>query len=421
MKRMNETAVVALSISLISQIYVNLFMNDFRISFAVILFPVFLYVYKNINAISTGFVTGITVFSFRVLISMLKGAGISYAASVNYQVIFFYSIYAILFEVLDIKGKSDIGSCMISLWLVDFVSNTCELMLRIDSFFNRSTYEIIKILSVVALVRSLSVVAIYFLIRKYRLLLNREEHEERYRSLVLLISSLKSETYLMKTNIDSIEKVMNNSYDLYENMESKPPQELKRRALDIATDVHEIKKDYIRVIKGIEDLIEYKIDYANMSIKDIIEILEDSTKKYIRDKDIKLIFESESTFYTKDHYSLISILRNLINNSIESLENENYLGIISLRHSREGDFHKFVIFDNGKGIKEGDIDYIFNPGFSTKFNRETGDINRGLGLTLVKEIVEKYFGGQIRIFSQYGKGTRFTILIPRERLEELTK
>ena len=53
-------------------------------------------------------------------------------------------------------------------------------------------------------------------------------------------------------------------------------------------------------------------------------------------------------------------------------------------------------------------------GFSTKINYETGEVNRGLGLSLVKDFIEFRLGGTIRVTSVPGK-TVFTLTIPKEK------
>ncbi|MGO1372310.1 MAG: sensor histidine kinase, partial [Senegalia sp. (in: firmicutes)] len=125
-------------------------------------------------------------------------------------------------------------------------------------------------------------------------------------------------------------------------------------------------------------------------------------------------FENHENFYTSRHYELISILRNILTNSIEAM-NE---GKIELIHTKNNSSHIFVIKDSGKGIKEKDIKNIFKAGFSTKINYNTGDISRGLGLNLVKKLIEKDFNGKISVFSLENIGTTFTIAIPIKDLEE---
>ena len=74
-----------------------------------------------------------------------------------------------------------------------------------------------------------------------------------------------------------------------------------------------------------------------------------------------------------------------------------------------------------RSIKEKDIEFIFNPGFSTKFNTRTGDICRGIGLAHVKGIVNDVFGGTIEVQSTLGKGTEFTIKIKEDNMEGVLK
>jgi signal transduction histidine kinase len=63
--------------------------------------------------------------------------------------------------------------------------------------------------------------------------------------------------------------------------------------------------------------------------------------------------------------------------------------------------------DTGKGISKNQFQAIFKPGITT---RKRG---WGLGLTLVKRIVEKYHKGKIFVkASEVGKGTTFRILLP---------
>ena len=60
------------------------------------------------------------------------------------------------------------------------------------------------------------------------------------------------------------------------------------------------------------------------------------------------------------------------------------------------------------------------PGFSTKINYETGQVSRGLGLSLVKDIVETQLGGSIDVHSENGC-TEFIMRIPKQNLEVAVK
>ncbi|EOD01620.1 sensor histidine kinase [Caldisalinibacter kiritimatiensis] len=419
MEKVKKILILGISVALVSQVYVNLFTNDFRVSLSVIVFSVLLLLYNDFNIINASIATGIIVFLFRSCILYFSTLDIYHALTVNYPVIFFYSVYGICFYYLRLNNEKNMYKLFLGILACDFLSNTMELFLRIEELFTKDVLDMIKVLFIIALGRTSFVILFISIIKYYRLLLIKEEHEARYRKLILLTSSLKSEIYLMKKNIDYIEKVMGNSYKLYEGMVTTDClKEQKTLALSIAKDVHEVKKDYIRVIRGIEELTENKIEYSDMRLKDIFYILEESTKRYLENKEIniKLNFKISKDFRTKEHYHIISTLRNLINNSIEAIDSKSLDGIIIVSYHSDSDNHVFKVYDNGRGIKKKDLEYIFQPGFSTKYNRETGDINRGFGLTLVKDVVENHFRGKIKVESNYNVGTVFEILLPKNKI-----
>ncbi|MEA4987558.1 MAG: ATP-binding protein, partial [Anaerovorax sp.] len=193
---------------------------------------------------------------------------------------------------------------------------------------------------------------------------------------------------------------------------------LRNNSLEVAKDVHEIKKDYLSVIRGLEEMFDERYDDTKMSIADIAAIIIPDVKEYIRRNrlNISFDFKIESHFNVHKHYYLVSVLRNLIFNSIESMEGQSR-GYIRITVQKEDESCTISVEDNGSGISQENLEYIFNMGFSTKFNLETGDICRGIGLYHVKDIVEGVFSGKITVNSELGKGTKFTITIDAEELE----
>jgi len=275
-------------------------------------------------------------------------------------------------------------------------------------------------LFLIAATRATIVLMTLTIIRNYKILLTKEEHEKRYQNLILLTSSLKSEIYFMRKNSEDIEKIMSSSYILYEKLSlSSQNEDIKKISLNITKDIHEIKKDYIRVIKGIESILVDKIELSEMSIKDILYILKESTYRVLEDKKISIYldFTYEVNFTTKSHFQLMSILGNLVNNAIESMEQSKKNGYVKIHHSQDSNYHIFTITDNGNGITKQNLSYIYSPGFSTKFNYTTGDVYRGIGLTHVKNLVNNHFNGTIEVSSIEMIGTEFEIKIPIANME----
>ncbi|WFD11206.1 ATP-binding protein [Tepidibacter hydrothermalis] len=415
MKELKKNMLIGLIVAFVSQIYINIFNDDFRVSAGIIFLSIIFIFFKNVDIVITSIVTANIVFVLRVIISCFGGNSLYYSFEVNYPVIFFYLSFGIVFNLLKIRSQKNIYLLFTSLCMSEFVGNLVETVFRYNVDFD---IQNIKVLIMVCIVRSSIALIFVNIIKEYNILIEKEEHDERYRKLLFLISSLKTEIYFMDKNMDNIEDVMSSSFRLYEKLDALDVDEdIKSISLSITKDIHEIKKDYIRVIKGIEEVTHIKAKHKEMSLVYIFNILEDSTVKYIDSigSGIQVNFNTGKDVKVKDHYILISILRNLINNSIESINGTK--GVVDVSYFYENEKFIFLVSDNGNGIRNSDKNYIFNPGFSTKFNMDTGDMNRGIGLTIVKEMVEGRFNGCISVESEQGIGTEFQIIIPKEQLE----
>jgi signal transduction histidine kinase len=107
---------------------------------------------------------------------------------------------------------------------------------------------------------------------------------------------------------------------------------------------------------------------------------------------------------------LNQVLMNLISNAVHATKMEGRSieeRTVEVNTSKENDFIKIVVKDNGTGMKEEVRKKIFDPFFTTK---QVGE-GTGLGLSIVLGIVQEH-GGEIQIDSEWNKGTCFTILLP---------
>ncbi|AKN32890.1 histidine kinase [Clostridium carboxidivorans P7] len=412
MKKLKRTLTVVIGVAIASQIYFGFLIQDFTIALSVIIFSVFLYNYTELNPIQTAILTGISTTFCRSVWVYCSNMDFMKTIRITTPEIMFFTTFGILFYFLYYKnGKKDLTRFILSVFCCDFISNVVEISIR--TRISGENSNMIKALLLVAIVRTLVVLIILILMKYYNSFLVKEEHEERYRKLILLTSSFKSEIYFMNKNASEIEDVMKKSFSVYEIVSKNHySEELKNLTLDIAKDIHEIKKDYIRVMRGLEEMSNEKIDVEHMKIKDIISILEIYTKDYIIAKslNIELDFKVECNFYVSQHFYLVSIIRNLIFNGIEAIDS-NEKGLIKLQIVDQGDEYVFIVSDNGTGINEGNLDFIFNPGFSTKYDK-SGSICRGIGLTLVKDLTQNIFKGSISVESVQNEGTTFTVKIP---------
>jgi ligand-binding sensor domain-containing protein/signal transduction histidine kinase len=101
------------------------------------------------------------------------------------------------------------------------------------------------------------------------------------------------------------------------------------------------------------------------------------------------------------------ILSNLIGNAIKYHDPRKEVNTVSIQYVRNGQHWKLVLQDNGIGIQESRMNRIFDM-----FYRATESAKgSGLGLYIVKETVER-LEGEIKVESEYGFWTRFTLTFP---------
>jgi len=424
MKPWRRLLAIGIIISLTSQLYWNVFVNNFRISISVILLPVLiLTVGSQIHTRTICGITAALVFLFRWCICLFQGIPGEDAIASVLPGALFYVCYGMLFK-LQIRNKHivQMERLIAAVFFCDFGSNVFEVCLR--EFIEQGGFpnlDVINQLMLIAGVRTLFVAVTLIGEQQYRALLTKAEHENRYQRLFLMTTGLKNEIYLMHKNSEEIERVMSNAYRLYEQiLNLELPGEMQQMGLEIARDVHEIKKDYIRIIQGIEQEIDEEYDEERMSFQDVLQILEASTYRMLAEKrlDVRLLFDCQDNFTTKEHYTLMAVLKNLVNNAIEAIETGGKSGNVRITEKKENEKYIFKVMDDGPGISERHLPNIFKMGYSTKFDEKTGNIYRGVGLCGVKNAVEEQFKGSICVTSTVGKGTEFRIEIPAAELEE---
>jgi signal transduction histidine kinase len=104
------------------------------------------------------------------------------------------------------------------------------------------------------------------------------------------------------------------------------------------------------------------------------------------------------------------LISNLVSNALDSYEEviDNRTREITVTAEATESEVVMTVEDNGSGISPENQKFVFDSLFSTK----PGTQNSGLGLSIVKEIVEKEFNGSIELTSKPGKGTTFTMKLP---------
>lgn len=103
-----------------------------------------------------------------------------------------------------------------------------------------------------------------------------------------------------------------------------------------------------------------------------------------------------------DPEQLKRVINNIVSNSQKYMEREH--GLVNLRVKDVGDFIQVELEDNGKGIAAKDLPNIFDRFYRTDASRNSSKGGSGIGLSIVKKIVEDH-GGKIWATSREGTGT----------------
>jgi signal transduction histidine kinase len=117
--------------------------------------------------------------------------------------------------------------------------------------------------------------------------------------------------------------------------------------------------------------------------------------------------EEDEIMVNFDRTQLIRVVTNLVKNGIQAIPEGQENPRIEVKVISEDQIVMVTVEDNGLGISEDNEIKIFEPKFTTKSS------GMGLGLAMVKNIVETY-KGNITFTSQLGKGTTFTVTFPRK-------
>ena len=112
-----------------------------------------------------------------------------------------------------------------------------------------------------------------------------------------------------------------------------------------------------------------------------------------------------------DSQRIGQVLRNLLANALTHTPDG---GSITVSARESGNQVEVIVSDTGEGIPPGDLPHVFDRFYRVDRSRTRDTGGSGLGLTIVKRLVEAH-GGTIQVQSEPGKGSRFTFTLPKAR------
>lgn len=187
------------------------------------------------------------------------------------------------------------------------------------------------------------------------------------------------------------------------------PEDARRRA-EFSHILITIKEEISRLNRLVSDFLGYgrpaRLKPRELDARVLIEEVSDLVKAQAEQQGVKIQLTTDKDGDTKfqaDYEQIKTCFSNLMINAVQAMPEGGALNI-TLQPNQTKLHIEFA--DTGTGIAPENLAQIFEPYYSTK------DTGIGLGLPLTKKIIEEH-GGQITVESEPGKGTTFTITLPR--------
>lgn len=259
---------------------------------------------------------------------------------------------------------------------------------------------------------------------------NIEIDDAKYLATVKPISVNDNDLYLLfyfkKANNIQSEALIEREFLEAVSHEMKTPLSSIIGTVEIIESENFIKKKgekFLEILKEnakrLSDLTEriLKISEVNTLKSNLNEVLnlkkigENSIQKYkalFEEKGVALKAELEDDVSIKGNQFLIEdVIINLIENAYKYTDK----GEVRFSIKKDGEFGIIEVEDTGKGIKEENLEKIFEPFYREDKSRNEQVKGTGLGLTITNKIVELH-KGKIEVQSRVGKGTLFRVKIP---------
>jgi len=169
-----------------------------------------------------------------------------------------------------------------------------------------------------------------------------------------------------------------------------------------------------RMQKLIDGILQYsrvgRVEEEKMAV-DLNELVPEIIDLLAPPENIEIVIDNELPAVECGETRITQVFQNLLSNAVKYIDKPQ--GQIRIGCVEEGNCWKFSVADNGSGIEEEHFERIFQIFQTLSRHDENG--GTGIGLTVVKKIVELY-GGEIWVESKLGEGTTFLFTLPKQEI-----
>lgn len=261
---------------------------------------------------------------------------------------------------------------------------------------------------------------------------NYFQHRARFREFALRYELDRNRKVLEETNqkLTELDQIKNRFFANVSHELRTPltlliaPLEnlLRRFNLDAETKelLSTMHSNGMRLLKLINDLLDLvRLESGRMEVKrepldmsEFVKAVSSAARQVAQDKRLRLQTSIDANLGTvlADRDKLDKIVLNLVFNALKFTPAG---GQVELRAERRDGKFVLAVIDTGMGISEKNLEHVFDRFWQADGSSKRKFQGMGIGLALVKELVEIQ-GGQVTVQSQEGKGTTFTVSLPYE-------
>ncbi|WP_101696401.1 HAMP domain-containing sensor histidine kinase [Clostridium minihomine] len=156
-----------------------------------------------------------------------------------------------------------------------------------------------------------------------------------------------------------------------------------------------------------------RLEKSRVNLMETVQTVGETLEAERNKKHLDFQIKGQSVFIEADPNRMSQVITNLLSNAIKYTRDG---GRIRIEVKDNGENAFILVEDNGIGIPSEELDLIFERFYRADRSRSRKTGGAGIGLTIAKSIVEAH-GGSLSAESREGKGSRFTVTLPKEQGE----
>jgi len=415
LKPLNKRVILVVVVTVIAtELFIVTDIGPFRFSIGTVVFIYAILSLNHLLIIPTAALVAVSTLLLRVGLDYffwLPRDYFTFMMAHQYSGVVYFMLLSIILRIGGIREGARRFSAPLLFYLggAVAVSNLVEALVRVSysEIFALGNMIILILMSAVQVFLVTSLVNIS---QFQKTLVLDEQERVSYEKMLIVASELYDELFYMQKSMENIENIMAKSYNLHKQLKELKlaDRSLERSALEVAEEVHEVKKDTVRILAGLGEVLKIRKEKPVMNLSELLDLVIKTNRSYSQslNKKIQFNLRIEQDLEVGQIYPLLAVLNNLVSNAVEAISAEGY---IRLEVRLKGRIIRVCVCDNGEPVKEHDRVLIFEPGYTTKFSAD-GVPSTGIGLAYVKGLVEN-FRGRV-LFQERPPEKCFIILIP---------